>query len=226
MNAIHAKPNDAKPPRVNQSGFSLLETLLALAIMSVASLALFQSTSSLLRLSDRTVNAALKAQDLAVGQKSFAALVGGLVLNWPDAEADKFVGTARMFSGLTRTPFHSVKAGLYRFSLTMENNGSGTSFVYRSDGVEWVLREFPAADGQFSYLGADNVWRPAWPPKETPEPGDFGDAKFYDPPTLPLAIRLRVSKAGAARLNASAPDDIIWIVSTGTRDELPDLTDI
>ncbi len=208
-------------------GFSLLETLLALAIMSVASLALFQSTSTLLHLSERTVNAALEAQELAVVQKSYGALIGGMVLHWPDDDKSAFVGQPGQFSGVTRTPFHTLNIGLSAFTLSLQSDGRKTWLVYQSGDIEWVLQEFAAADGQFSYLGADNAWRSSWPPKETPEPGDFGDAQFYDPPTFPLAIRLTAGNAiGVASSNAAAPGDIIWIASVGTRDELPDLRDL
>jgi prepilin-type N-terminal cleavage/methylation domain-containing protein len=202
--------------RQSQSGFSLMETLLALAIMSVASLALFQSTAALLRLSNRTVEAALRSQDVAVIQKSFAALVKGLVPAWPKDTANTFRGDSTGFSGLTRMPFHTLEVSLMPFSLSLENNGSTSSLIYRSGKVEWVLKTFSGAGAYFSYLGEDNVWRRSWPPKNTPEPGQFGDAQFYDPPTFPLAIQLR-----APGVN---PDTgIVWIAYIGYREELPNL---
>lgn len=193
-----------------------METLLALAIMSVASLALFQSTTTLLRLSDRTVNAALKSQDKAVIQESFARLIGGLVLAWPDDKKQIFKGESRGFSGLTRTPLQTLLPGLLGFSLGVESGSQETQLVYRSKGVEWVLQRFPYADARFSYLGADNVWRSQWPPEKAPKVDAFGSENFMDPPSFPLAIRLSV---GAG----SEESRVVWIAMVESRKELPDL---
>jgi len=195
-----------------------METLLALAIMSVASLALFQSTAALLRLSDRTINAALRTQDVSVLQKSFNGLVGGLVPAWPKDTSNVFTGTPTRFSGLTRTPLHTLDISLTPFSMTLENDGAGSTLIYRSGKVEWVLKTFPDANAHFSYLGEDNVWRPTWPPKNTPEPGPFKDAQYYDPPAFPLAIRLQA-------LEEPSGKDIVWIAFVNYRDQLPILED-
>ncbi len=193
-----------------------METLLALAIMSVASLALFQSTAALLRLSDRTINAALRTQDVSVLQKSFNGLVGGLVPAWPKDTANLFTGTPTGFSGLTRTPFHTLDIRLTPFRMALENNGSGSALIYRSGKVEWALKTFSDTNARFSYLGADNVWRPTWPPENTPEPGSFGDAQFYDPPAFPLAIRLQATEGRSGK-------GVVWIAYINYLDELPNL---
>lgn len=191
-----------------------METLLALAIMSVASLALFQSTATLLRLSERTTNAALRSQDEAVLQQSFAGLVGGLVPAWPKDKKNVFNGTSAGFSGLTRKPFHTLEIGLSPFSLSLENDGRESLLVYRSGKTEWILQTFPGADAQFLYLGVDNLWRKSWPPEATPEAGKFSDAQYFDPPAFPLAIQLQ-----------TANTEVVWIAYVNYRDELPDLED-
>lgn len=199
-----------------QRGFSLMETLLALAIMSMASLALFQSTASFLRLSERTIDSAFRAQDVAVLQKSFSQLVSGLIPAWSDEKKQIFIGTSTRFSGLTRLPYHTLNVGLTKFSLSLENDGVTSMLVYRSGSLEWVLQEFPTPNAQFYYLGADNVWRKDWPPKVTPEPGIYGDARFYKVPTFPLAIQLR---AWNAKTNAG----VVWLAEINDRVTLPKL---
>lgn len=196
-----------------------METLLALAIMSVASLALFQSTTTLLRLSDSTVNAALKSQDEATIQKSFSQLIAGLVQAWPDDKTHVFKGDATGFSGLTRTPFHTLTPGLNPFSLRVQNDTNTAKLIYQSGDIEWVLQEFTSPGARFSYLGADHIWRPAWPPKTTPQVDAFNSADFFDPPSFPLAIRLSIGRENghAAR---------VWIAAIETRAELPDLGDL
>jgi prepilin-type N-terminal cleavage/methylation domain-containing protein len=197
-----------------QSGFSLLETLLALAIMSVASLALFQSTTTLLRLSDRTVNAALKAQDVAVMQKSFSELVKGLVPAWSNKKEGHFIGTSGYFSGLTRAPLHTLKIGIAPFTLKLETGVDTASLVYQSEDTQWVLKSLRANEAKFSYLGEDNRWRSSWPPAQTPDASDFGDGRFYDPPTFPLAIRLWAEDSRTGK-------HLVWIAEVADRTELP-----
>ncbi len=193
-----------------------METLLALAIMSVASLALFQSTTTLLRLSERTINAAQRAQDAAVMQKSFIGLVEGIVPGWPKDKADVFTGDRAGFSSLTRAPLHTLEPALRRFALVLESDGRSSSLIYQSGDTRWVLKAFPYPQATFSYLGENNLWYPAWPLAQTPEAGEFDDAKFIDPPALPLAIRLEV---GASTQDAKT----VWIAYIGAREKLPDL---
>jgi len=204
--------------RTTQSGFSLMETLLALAIMSVASLALFQSTTTLLRLSDRTVNAALKSQDDAIIQVSFGRLIRGLVQAWPDDKNHIFTGEQRGFSGLTQTPLQTMSPGLQGFALAVESSSEETQLIYRSESVEWVMQHFPYADARFSYLGADNIWRPQWPPEQAPKVDTFGSEELMDLPSFPLAIRLTVGQG-------REEDQIIWIARVESQKELPNLED-
>jgi len=207
---IHRK---SRQEQAGQSGFSLLETLLALAIMSMTSLALFQSTASLLRFSERTVNAAFAAEDEAVTQKSFAKLIEGIVPDWPDRKEHQFRGTANGFVGMTSSALHTLDIGLHDFSLSLQRNAQSSTLIYNSQKTQWKLKEIASEDARFSYLGADNVWRSSWPPKGTPEAGNLGDARFFKPPALPLAIRLQ-----AGDINANTA--MVWIVSMPLRAKL------
>lgn len=191
-----------------------METLLALAIMSVASLALFQSTVTLLRLSDRTVNAALKSQDEAIIQKSFSQLVAGMVQAWPEDKKHVFRGDAEGFSGLTRTPFHTLTPGLNPFSLSVQNDADKSRLIYQSGDVEWVLQEFAFPNARISYLGADHAWRPVWPPKMTPKVDSFNSEEFFFPPSFPLAIKLSIGQDDGR-------EAMVWIAATENRAELP-----
>jgi hypothetical protein len=106
--------------------------------------------------------------------------------------------------------------GLQSFSLAVESDSQETQLVYRSKGVEWIIKNFPYGDAWFSYLGADNIWRSQWPPEKAPRVDAFGSDDFMDPPSFPLAIRLSV---GPSREQGQ----LVWIAMVESRKELPDL---
>lgn len=174
-----------------ESGFTLLETLISLAILSVVSLALFQSTSSLLRITDRAVNAGERALETAVSRKTFRASVGGLQPGWVEEPLNVFNGDALGFSGIsTGAPaFASVSLQPFSFALVLQTQGR-IALEVNSDGKVWNLQSFSADQASFSYLGVDQTWYEVWPPENTPAPGFFNDKLFMKPPQLPLAIRL------------------------------------
>ncbi|MBL4591750.1 MAG: prepilin-type N-terminal cleavage/methylation domain-containing protein [Phycisphaerales bacterium] len=173
------------------SGFTLLETLISLAILSVVSLALFQSTSSLLRITSRAVNAGERALETAVSRKTFRASVRGLTPGWKEEPENVFKGDASQFSGIsTGAPtFSSHTLKPFSFALVRQTNGR-IALKVNVNGQVWDLQEFSADEAAFSYLGTDQKWYREWPPKNTPAPGFFNDEIYMDTPQLPLAIRL------------------------------------
>ena len=196
-----------------QSGFSLLETLFALVIMSFASLALFQSTSAMLSLSDRAVSAAERTLDGALDRRALGSLLGHLVPHWPEAPDTAFTGSPTQLRGVSSAGL-SDAAGHMPFILRLETQdisaGSALSLQYQNINTElrrfgggddedaplWTLSQNIAPDARFSYLGVDNQWYGHWPPQETPVTPYFNDARFIDPPALPRAIKLDSAMSG------------------------------
>ncbi|PHR93588.1 MAG: hypothetical protein COA69_02820 [Robiginitomaculum sp.] len=179
------------------AGFTLLETLISLAILSVVSLALFQSTASLLRITDRAVFAGERTLEGAIARKTFRVSVGGLTSAWEEREQDVFYGNAVMFSGLsTDVPTLSAQR-LQRVSYTLVRQDMGTFVMdVEVDAQAWSLKAFSADHAEFSYLGSDQKWYTSWPPEDVPSPGFFDDAIYMDMPQLPLAIRFHGEDQG------------------------------
>ncbi len=211
----------------NESGFSLLETLFALAIMSLASVALFQSTSSMLRLSERAVAAGERTVSGGLDRLALTHLIDGLVPSWPEEEDTVFKGSPSALQGLSTGGLTLVQEQAVLFTLTLETmNGGNTALIYRAKdaqgGIEgesltkhagvdgWVLMGALPAAARLSYMGVDHEWRDVWPPDTKPTRGYFDDALYTQDPVLPIAIRL------------SADDEfVIWSGTVSRSHALP-----
>lgn len=214
-----------------EAGFSLLETLFALAIMSLASLALFQSTSSMLGLSDRAVTAAERTVSSGLDRLALSNLIDGLVPPWPEEEDAAFKGTSTALQGLSTGGLTLIQEQAVLFTLTLETvNGRGTALIYRAKdaqgsdegesltnhaGVDgWILMDALPEDARFNYMGVDQEWRDIWPPETKPDRGYFDDERYTQDPVLPIAIRLSASG-----------EFVIWASAVSRTHVLPDRYD-
>ena len=182
--------------RSRQRGFSLLELIASIAIVSLVSAALFQTTGQWLALSNRAAAAAEASLSDIANQKMFDRLVAGVTFAWPEEPDNQFSGGPARFSGLTATTLHAPNPQLSAFSMSLVRNGQAMAVEYEADGVRWTIRDFgDGSTAAFSYLGADGAWRGTWPPQENPEPGPYDDARYFTTPQTPLAVRLSVVTA-------------------------------
>lgn len=183
-------PRPARDPS-RAAGFSLMEMIAALAIISAASLALFQSIAFWLRLSTAATGAAASAVSESIDLERFQRLVRGLSYAWPEQPDDIFTGGPAGFRGLTRYPLHFADPGLERVVLSVAEQDGAFSLAYAADGVAWTVAAAGAGGSlRFSYLGIDGVWRQSWPPDATPMATADDDPALFRTPQLPVAIRL------------------------------------
>jgi len=183
----------------SQAGLSLIEVLIALAITALASLALFQSLTGWVTIGGKTAGAAERSLNRLIVDNQFRQAVGDLTFAWPEAESKIFTGTQSGFSGLTGRPLHRDDPALQQVTIDFVKDRHGTALRYAAGETGWVLQEFPGGSGFFSYLGANGRWYDVWPPAETPEPGPFDDATYYETPQVPTAIRLTVTQTRGTR---------------------------
>lgn len=187
-----------------EAGFSLLETLIALAIMSLASLALFQGSSSLLRTSDRATKVGESFVDRAVSRHQVMSLIAQLVPAWQESYEVEFVGTKDEFSGMSRGSFDIEGVGVKPFKIRLEqDNEDYMKLVYQINNQVWDIQWGIPVKSKFQYLTPTNSWISVWPPKKNrfyarrdleDESLDLYDLK------LPSAIQLSDQKG-----------QIIWI---------------
>ncbi len=180
-----------------ERGFSLLETLFALAIMSIASLALFQSTSSMLSLSDRAVKAGERTVNKSLDRLAISRVIDGMMPHWPHQPGTAFEGQSRALRGLSSAPLSANMGGpeLVMLRLQAGKNGQET-LIYSPENTQesWEIMTGLPPGARFEYMGIDQEWYAIWPPEVTPERGYFDDGKLQRTPALPQAVRLRAQE--------------------------------
>lgn len=195
------------------AGFSLLETLVALAIMAVASLALFQSTTAMLSVSDRAVNTAERTLQNALDRRAIDGLLSSLIPAWKEETAAEFTGSATRLSGITSQSLSTASYGAARFTLYLERDNSGTLQLIYGDELpaakpsrgagnntapsRWVIQSSLPAAARFAYQDTQKTWHESWPPPP-PRTSSTVDA-LLGPTALPQTIALRVPAANRAQ---------------------------
>jgi len=176
---------------VHRAGFSLLETLIALVIMSITSLALFQSIGTMLRISDKAVRVGERALENAIERQSLQNLINGLVPHWEEYKSDAFVGAKNEFSGLSSDGLISEIRTLTPFKVRLLNvNEQGLSLVYEAADQQVIFIEKAPSPAEFQYMGIDQKWYSHWPLETAPTRGFFDITNLIPNPALPEAIRL------------------------------------
>jgi len=177
-----------KPVDRSERGFSLMEMLVALAILSISAVLIFQSLLAQSALTARIETLSLEAGRDAIRRAGFTEVVGGILPSWPEDEETPFIATDRQLSGVSSRALAATPEGLtaFRFDLS----GSPTELVYSSGGRQVQLGTF-SEDATFSYLGADGNWYDKWPPEKTPDFGPFDDSGSFRTPPVPKAVRIQ-----------------------------------
>jgi len=171
MEGMNYKKSSSHRPVVQglDSGFSLLEMLIALAIMSLTSLALFQSIGTMLNVSDRAVRVSERTLEMAITRESMSQLVDGLVEDKDPLPERSLLGKPLSFSGVSANAIHSDGFENASFKVSLDSGEQSTkSLVYGTGAQSWVLETGLPPGSYFEYLGRDNTWYKQWPQAEQP----------------------------------------------------------
>jgi len=91
-------------PQRAEQGFTLLETLMALAMMSIISLALFQSLGQMLAVSDRAVRIGNGSLDQFANEAGYRDFIGDIIGTWTQSDPFILKGNEQQLSGLAVSP--------------------------------------------------------------------------------------------------------------------------
>jgi general secretion pathway protein J len=173
------------------AGFTILEVLVVLIIVSLISVVLMQGLTLVLNLRNAFGDQMLELDRATVKRNLVQQPLRGLVPDFNDGE-DQFVGTAASVSGLTLQPLYRRSGRATPFSLTLEYDESQRTnkLLYRENrNAPLEIAEWPGERAYFRFIGDANGWAEAWPPTDMMQamPGVITDIR---PPQLPELIYL------------------------------------
>lgn len=156
-------PRHSRPCTRAQSGFTLMEMLVTLVLISFATMLMFQMLGSYRIASERVRGQAGNIDRNALFQSWFRDSVHGLYA----APKLHFVGDPAHFSATTLNPLYAPEGSPTPIEWSLRENEAGVAeIVYAEEGREhWHLPLQGGGEVEFAYFDAQ--WREtdAWPPK-------------------------------------------------------------
>lgn len=190
------------------SGFTLLEMLVVLMLVSLITTLLFQGFSYVLVLRSQFVNQLDDLHRGALQEHWFRTTTAALMPGPEDSEA-VFKGDDLGFSGLTIAALHENAGIPARIQWRLFSANNETELRYypvREESDYWLVMAWFGERGGFRYLSAEGTWYEQWPP------AGIGENSTEQ---LPQAILFM----GKRRL-----DVLTWVVSIrGRKGPIPDL---
>jgi len=192
-------PSDAPLPAGTvrsrlQQGFTLVEVLITLVLLSMVAAVSFGSLRQVLEARERLRPYLDRSQDTTLVAGWFRQTVQALLADY-DNGRHRFAGSASEISGLTASPLLGP-AGTptaFRWLIRYDPNRDLTSLDYEEAQRQTLrIAEWGGRSGEFAYYSreqdaGERKWQPGWPP------GTSDQGK--PPPQLPQLVRL----SGAAR---------------------------
>ena len=197
------KPRPNVLPR--PSGFTLLETLVALVITALASVLIVQGLAQALMLRDRVLEHTQYQREDALRRGWFGDTVSTLVADLPRIEQHRFVGTAEGFRGLTLAALQELPGLPTVVEWRLEREGDDVWHLYYRQSESAAQRSWSwrAEQAEFAYFDPTLGWHAEWPPA--------GSAA----PALPAAVSLTTHWRGRP---------LTWVAAVrNRRDPRPDL---
>lgn len=178
------------------SGFTLMEMLVVLVLVSLISGLLMEGFGYVLRLR-LNVTQHLKRQRIGQLQEHwYRNLVTGIIVNNREEKA-LFQGSESVLQGQSINTLTAPAGVPQKFTLTLSSQENTIVLNYRiNEKEEWLLGRWTAQKASFSYLDNQGNWISTWPPK-------MGAATQQ----LPEAVQLRIE----GNQIESAPDPVDWI---------------
>ena len=169
-----------------RSGFTLLETLIALVIAALITLVLMDTLAAATGHANRVEQATRNLTERTLALIPFMRSLNAAVPDYHDEE-HVFTGDAAAASGLTVAGMTADGFGPTYFELAIENRGDQGVMVYREGGETLFEAEIPA-NAQLSYRDARGASHDVWPP----EGGFDPDPIYYRP--VPSAILIHAGE--------------------------------
>jgi prepilin-type N-terminal cleavage/methylation domain-containing protein len=166
-----------------QAGFTLVEVLVTLVLLSMVGAIVFGSLGQVLDARARLRPYLDQAGETALVAAWFRQTVQGLLADY-DTGQDKFSATESGFAGLTASPLMGPPGTPTGFAWVLKYDaGRDISILEYTEkqSKSIPIARWPGKLGSLSYFGQDHEWRRQWPPP---------DLNQSERPQLPQLIRL------------------------------------
>lgn len=195
-------PRIGSGPRAS-GGFSLLEVIVTLVVVSLILTVLMQALAQSLDMRERLLRHQRHARAVALQELWFRDSVSSAVADLPGA-LGHLRGDATALELLTQSPM--VGYGLARVRWELVEADGGVALAYDGPGWSGVVVPAPLHEARFSYMGRDGTWIDRWAP-EIPE--------GIDPATIAILPRMVRLEASTAR------GELIWLVPVRAQPFIP-----
>ena len=185
-------------------GFTLLETLVTLVVVSMIVVVLMQALQQALSLRTRILRYEAHARTSALQESWFRDTVRAAIPDIPDALGAPD-GTVTEFGFVTAAPLTGEGIAAVSWSLVRVDGGFALDYA-SDDGTRLRILEGPLQDPAFAYMDKGGAWHDAWnrdvalPDEEVPA---AREGEVQPPIPLPRMVRLHAG---------TADDALDWLV--------------
>lgn len=186
-------------------GFSLLEAIVTLVVVSLIVTVLMQALAQSLDMRERLLRHQRQTRTAALQEQWFRDTVSSALSDLPDA-LGHLEGRAGVLDVLTPAPL--VGEGLSRVRWEVVEAEDGLALAYDGPGWAGIVIAPPLREAGFTYMDRDGAWHDTWAP-EVP-----ADA---DPGTVPMLPRMVRFQAETVR------GQLTWLVPVRSEPYVPSL---
>ena len=174
------------PMVFREKGFTLVEVIVVLTIVSLCSVLMLQMLTVFLRGYDQVNRVQGELVIASMRENWFRRSVKVLVAS--DDEAFAFKGEDNEIAGYSLYPLIGQAGRLTKVGWVIRSNTRSASLWYMETGYEPMkIATWEDARLEFQFRGATSGWVGEWPPRETP----IGE--------LPQRIKLTINEPGATK---------------------------
>lgn len=153
--------------RSRNAGFTLLETIVTLVIVSLLVAVLMQALNHTLNLRTRLLRHQGEARLAVLQEAWFRDSVAAALIDLPDGLGE-MQGTVDGMELVTARPLAGTGPARARWSLRGTEGGMALHYWDGQLG-EIIAVPAPLRDARFAYMGSDGAWREAWKPAKDAE---------------------------------------------------------
>lgn len=183
----------ARPASRTSAGFTLLETIVTLVIVSMIVVVLMQALQQALGLRMRLLRHERETRTAVLEEQWFRDSVASAIADLPDA-LGSMEGTPAAVALVSAAPLSGPGMARVRWSLRRVDGGFALDYA-EAGGTPMTILPGPMTDASFAYLDADGRWLREW--KVEPKQEQVSPANEMAPPRepdlLPRMVRLQAT---------------------------------